>query len=523
MPVIVGCAGFRTNLTRLTFICTCLLFVSSFELQDEDTCTDCAHEEHLLTLVQGHAKRNASHKKHNSTATRSRGPTFEDVVADVVGQNSSTEYLTRLVTATGNTTIVVTMVLVITAIFIVVLLFDQASDDCGGNDGQWKCRESCSRMLRARPRTEAKMTGQSQATSSASLKLKPTEKLPDDAQRAGESARRLEEDLAFRPSLPPMSSPGYHPSRKDDPSSPSSAQRAASGHAGLPPSPPSPAFGASPIISREVTGNHTFWDSVSHAPQRPAPSHGSSSPSSAVTLAGSSPNTILCNELVMPHCAAWFAFSLKQLETSESTELDVYGLSGKPLLEARVETSVDGHGRIDITARPSRRPTWGSLMCTAPFGADGTKKMQLFDKKGQKYGEIVNIGGAAYKSIVINQQGSQVALLGLDDSTGELLLVEASSGNELARASKSVSSEHASMFHNEPHLEVHVYAGSDPVLALLCLLGAILFGTLRGIDLPIADLSQGAGTLSERTAGTLSARDMSMGSTGPSPGPSPRV
>lgn len=517
MPVIVGCAGFRTNLTRLTFICTCLLFVSSFELQDEDTCMDCAHEEHLLTLVQGHAKRNASHKKHNSTATRSRGPSFEDVVADVVGQISSTEYLTRLVTATGNTTIVVTMVLVITAIFIVVLLFDQASDDCGGNDGQWKCRESCSRMLRARPRTEAKMTGQSQATSSASLKLKPTEKLADDAQGAGESARRLEEDLAFRPSLPPMSSPGmYHPSRKDDPSSPSSAQRVSSGNAA------SPEFGASPIISREVSGHHTtFQNSVSHAPQRPSPRPGSSSASSAVTLAGSSPNTILCNELVMPHCAAWFAFSLKQLETSESTELDVYGLSGKPLLEARVETSVDGHGRIEITARPSRRPTWGSLMCTAPFGADGTKKMQLFDKKGQKYGEIVNIGGAAYKSIVINQQGSQVALLGLDDSTGELLLVEASSGNELARASKSVSSEHASMFHNEPHLEVHVYAGTDPVLALLCLLGAILFGTLRGIDLPIADLSQG--TLRESTAGTLSARDMSMGTSGPSPGPSPRV
>lgn len=190
--------------------------------------------------------------------------------------------------------------------------------------------------------------------------------------------------------------------------------------------------------------------------------------------------TPLCKELVLPHCEAWFAIAFKDLEQS-SGSFDFFGLSGKALLRAQIQQDAGGGGSVSICMKPSKSPTLGKLTLQAS-GSGKPNHMQVSGKSGH-YGEYRSTGPMQFSMICNTPEGlKEVLKLNFDESTSQLILAAAAGGEQLACASRCVQSE---FFTNVEHLEVRVNPGVDAVLALLCVIGAVVFGSNHGGDLPV--------------------------------------
>mmetsp|Transcript_76596 Transcript_76596/g.212787 ORF Transcript_76596/g.212787 Transcript_76596/m.212787 type:complete len:536 (-) Transcript_76596:163-1770(-) len=189
----------------------------------------------------------------------------------------------------------------------------------------------------------------------------------------------------------------------------------------------------------------------------------------------------VCKELVLPHCDAMFAVSFDMLEEA-SGSFELYGLSGKPLLRADVQKEpMSGRGMLTISMKPAKSPALCTLI-NVPSG--GRPHIEVKDKNNAPYGEIVCTGPMQF---ILTHQGREVMQLAFDSQSSQLILTSAFDGSTLACASKCMESD---FFQQVEHLEVRVYPGVDAVLALLCIIGVLIFGAHHGRDLPMGSPSR---------------------------------
>jgi len=408
----------------------------------------------------GKASKVAKKKAMKSLDKKSKVKRMKTIMSNVTKEleddsNETTwfDFVTRVnrVASDGGTSVLIGVVCIGAAVFLAVFIMAEvANSGYEGDDGSMK------RGLNMRQRPPSQV--QSQASLAAASHPPPTMQ-SRLMQNIPISAATTQDQLAGRPGSQPGSRPGSRPGSQGG--SPKSSMQRMPNSAAL-----SPARGGS------IAGTEAQMSARQLSP--------AGSPTSAPP--GNPP--AICKELVLPHCEAWFAVSFGHLDTVQSGEFDLYGLSGKPLLRANVAANANATGRVSISMKPPKSPTLGSVTCQV--GADGRKQMSIAGKKDVIYGELINQGGPGSMDFVLIHQGTQVVRLMFDPSSGQLMLVAASAGTQLACASKCVSTEYDDIFHNQDHLEVRVNPGVDAVLALLCVMGAVVFGAHGGNDLPHA-------------------------------------
>jgi len=214
-----------------------------------------------------------------------------------------------------------------------------------------------------------------------------------------------------------------------------------------------PVVGKSPILSYESS----LSDDSANAIGKPPP---------------------VCKELVLPHCEAWFAVPFEVLESTHVGDINLYGISGKPLLRAIVE-SESGVRKLTISMTAPKSPSIGSFWVTN--GANGKPIMQIKERNDKLYGELQKVGPMRFVLMKLdgtgNMDASPTELMNLtyDTVSNQFTIASSINGCPLAYASRCATSDLNDLFTNMPHLEVRVSPGVDAVLALLCVMGVIIF------------------------------------------------
>lgn len=173
----------------------------------------------------------------------------------------------------------------------------------------------------------------------------------------------------------------------------------------------------------------------------------------------------ICPGLVLPHCESWFAVDWASLQGKN--EFELVGLSGRPLLRTFSRGRPGGPQELRITMCPTRSPILG----LASQSGDPNAPYLVRGALGAPYGSIVTVDVNRF-ALIHEESGAEVLIMFLDGATGHMSLCTMD-GMAIAAAARSSSSD---FFSGVDHLEVRVGSGSDAVLAMCCLLGAILFG-----------------------------------------------
>jgi len=170
--------------------------------------------------------------------------------------------------------------------------------------------------------------------------------------------------------------------------------------------------------------------------------------------------------LVLPHCESFFAVPIDQLVAGVST-VEILGLSGNALLRSTVKESSEGRV-IEVSMSPPRSPPLASISTPVDFGARAGM-MELRGSRGKHYGWL----RPSSNGYALRCGEDDVMTVVTNASTGQCQLYAGSNGDMLAQASRSGDAE--AIFVPED-LEVRVTPGMDAVLALLCVVSAVLFG-----------------------------------------------
>jgi len=420
MPVIVCSEGFNNILIRFVLLVSWLHLVSGLafthleplELRD-------AHKtgQPVLNLLQ------VEHRRYLAPPKRSKVKRMKTIMSNVTREleddsNETTwlDLITRVTSADGQYNILIGAVCIGAVLFLAVFILVEIANSDGSIDNSDDGSMKAALDRRQGPPSQV----QSQA-SLAALNSRPSM-----------MARLMQNTQDQAAGRPPGSQPGSRP-----------GSRPGSGGGS-----PKTSTQSMPDTAAETPGRFSMGNAAGHPPP-------------------------ICKELILPHSEAWFAVSFGHLDTVHSGEFDLYGLSGKPLLRANVASNANATGRVSISMKPAKSPELASVTCT--MSADGRKQMSIASKKNLFYGELVNRGGPGVMNFVLIYQGAQVLSLIFDDASCHFRLL-APDGTQLACASKRVSTEVDDIFCNEDHLEVRVNIGADAVLALVCIMGAVVFG-----------------------------------------------
>jgi len=174
----------------------------------------------------------------------------------------------------------------------------------------------------------------------------------------------------------------------------------------------------------------------------------------------------LCPMLVLPHCESFFAVPIDQLVAGMST-VEILGLSGNALLRSTVKDTSEGRV-IEVSMSPPRSPPLASISEPLDYGPRAGMK-ELKGSRGKHYGWL-RPGNNGY---VLRCGEDDVMTVVTNAGSGQCQLYAGSNGDMLAQASRSGDGE--GIFAAED-LEVRVTPGMDAVLALLCVVSAVLFG-----------------------------------------------
>lgn len=181
---------------------------------------------------------------------------------------------------------------------------------------------------------------------------------------------------------------------------------------------------------------------------------------------------VLCKQLVLPHCEAWFA--VPWLRLMHGPDFDLFGISGRPLLRGDVRLAAGGHRTLALSMTPTASPELGSIANDAGSGA-------LTVRNGEEdiFGVLtfVRVGNWTLKT-----DAGDLLHLNVNELTGEVVLREGSSPRLCAEAARCMESE---FFGQGDHLEMRLEPGTDSVLIVLCILGVILFGSPNPNPLPL--------------------------------------
>jgi len=173
----------------------------------------------------------------------------------------------------------------------------------------------------------------------------------------------------------------------------------------------------------------------------------------------------LCPMLVLPHCESFFAVPIDQL-VAGATTVEILGLSGNALLRSTVKDSEEGRV-IEVSMSPPRSPPLASISAPTTCGPRAGLR-QLKGSRGKHYGWLCPIANG----YGLRCDEDDVMTVIASSSSGQLQLYAGSSGDLLAQASRSGDGE--GIFAPED-LEVRVTPGMDAVLAILCVVSAVLF------------------------------------------------
>mmetsp|Transcript_107669 Transcript_107669/g.303293 ORF Transcript_107669/g.303293 Transcript_107669/m.303293 type:complete len:457 (+) Transcript_107669:92-1462(+) len=186
----------------------------------------------------------------------------------------------------------------------------------------------------------------------------------------------------------------------------------------------------------------------------------------------------LSRDLVLPLCESWFAISFAQMEAEGP--FDIFGLSGKPLLRANIQSVPGGRGScVSISMNPNRPPL-GSIVNMG--GVSQPPFMEVKGAMNQPYGELRTSDDINF---VLTHGRETVARVAFDPFRSSLFLVSTEDGSQLACASKCTDDN--PYFAHDTYLEVRVSAGMCPALSLLTVMGVLVFGSATG-HTPVASV-----------------------------------
>lgn len=174
----------------------------------------------------------------------------------------------------------------------------------------------------------------------------------------------------------------------------------------------------------------------------------------------------LCPMLVLPHCESFFAVPIDQLVAGMST-VEILGLSGNALLRSTVKETSEGRV-VEVSMSPPRSPPLANISAPVDSGPRAGM-MELKGSRGKHYGWL----RPTSTGYTLRCGEDDIMTVVTNSSSGQCQLYAGSSGDMLAQASRSGDAE--AIFAPED-LEVRVTPGMDAVLALLCVVSAVLFG-----------------------------------------------
>lgn len=177
----------------------------------------------------------------------------------------------------------------------------------------------------------------------------------------------------------------------------------------------------------------------------------------------------LCPELRLSCGAAWFAVVFKRLLTDASS-FDIIGPSGSTILYAAMK-DIETKQVLKLAMTPDGRYPVATV--TSPeigAGARTTKGSLTIAGPGNRpYGCLCPSSTGEF---VLTCGDTQVASLTADASNGRLMLC--ASGNRAPVASAQVRTQ-STVLAGEEYVEIRASPGNDGVLALSCMLAAIIF------------------------------------------------
>lgn len=166
--------------------------------------------------------------------------------------------------------------------------------------------------------------------------------------------------------------------------------------------------------------------------------------------------------LVLPHCESFFAVPIDKLVAGVDT-VEILGLSGNALLRSSVRDTSEGRV-IEVSMSPPRSPPLASILAPDP----STGVMELRGNRGKQYGVLRPIS----TGYMLRCGTDDVMRVMTNSSSGQCQLFAGNSGDMMAQASRSSDAE--GIFDPED-VEVRVTPGMDAVLAILCVVSAVLF------------------------------------------------
>lgn len=172
----------------------------------------------------------------------------------------------------------------------------------------------------------------------------------------------------------------------------------------------------------------------------------------------------LCPTLVMPVCEARFGVPMNDVaRLGVEGEISIVGLSGNPLLRARLQLDRNRQRTLEI-CMPERNSAPRATI--APYsGGDSSGGYEIRGMKGSFYGFLhMQTTGTCY----VVKDGQTVLLL---DGDTEALQLAVKSGAGAQLASVRCSAE---PFGGVDHVEIRVEPGVDTVLVLAVVLGVLL-------------------------------------------------
>lgn len=202
-----------------------------------------------------------------------------------------------------------------------------------------------------------------------------------------------------------------------------------------------------PISSHTITNRLGTFDTCMFSPL----------PSQAVAS--------LCPALVLPQCEIWFAEARRLMGTdgAKDREFDVFGLSGKPQMMVRVNTSGPDRS-VSISQLLRNSPVLASVHISQQLDT-----IQILGQAGRCVGQLQP---ASVGEFVLTGEGGRIFTFSIDEQTGQLA-IGSRKGNNIGTAAWCMESE---FFSGVEHLGVLIDPGTDTVLVLACVLGMVLFG-----------------------------------------------
>lgn len=174
----------------------------------------------------------------------------------------------------------------------------------------------------------------------------------------------------------------------------------------------------------------------------------------------------LCPGMVLPTGEARFAVDWGSLHQRD--EFELAGPSGRSLLRCRAQGRPLSTHELIITTCVTGGHVLG--MAALSGGPDGPYLIR--GPTGEQYGSMVATDHGCFR-LIFEKTGEEVLTMATDAVTGQLTLCRRD-GSFFAAACRS--GYNSSIPDAQDCLEVRVASGCDSILAMCCLLGALLFG-----------------------------------------------